>query len=258
MMRVLLVALLLSACATLPGVGTTLVHERWVENAVAGTGGPVVVFESGLGADLRTWDRVFPAVSERTTAFAYSRPGFGASERSASERSGRVVVEELRELLRARGLKPPYVLVGHSLGGLYLQLFARRYPEEVAGLLLIDSSHPAQMADVRGRPPHSWWTTLINLYMSGTRGREFRALDRTGRDVLALPPLEGKPVIILNAGKDPTRDGHEASFVERERLDLARLHPGSQLRWVDAGHDLHRSHPQVVIEAIDELLASPR
>lgn len=201
---------------------------------------------------------MFPAVSERTTAFAYSRPGFGASERSPSERSGRVVVEELRQLLRARGLKPPYVLVGHSLGGLYLQLFARRYPEEVAGLLLIDSSHPAQMSGARGRPEHTWWTTLITLYMSGTRGREFRAIDDTGRDVLRLPPLEGKPVLILNAGKDPTREGREPNFFERERLDLARLHPGSQLRWIDAGHDLHRLHPQLVIEAIRELLERVR
>ena len=145
-------------------------------------------------------------------------------------RSARFVVEELRATLRKEGLAPPYVLVGHSLGGLHLQLFARRYPQEVAALLLLDSSHPSQMSGARGHPPITAWTTLLRLYMSGTRGQEFRALDASGRDVLRAPALTGQPVIVLNAGVDPTRSGRPLTEHEQLRVDLFRLYPGCQQR----------------------------
>lgn len=251
-------SLFVASCASLPGSRDTLVDGRWVQGAVMGQRGPVVVFESGLGADLTAWDQVFSAVAGFTTAFAYSRPGYGGSERTTTPRTGRVVVEELRATLRARGLEPPYVLVGHSLGGLYLQLFARLYPDEVAGLVLVDSSHPSQMSGVRGRPPRSWWTMLINLYMSGTRGREFRALHQTGEEVLRAPAFLGKPVTILNAGRDPASLGRDPTPAENLRLALSRLYPGSRLRWVDSGHNIQKQHPQVVIDAIREIVESLR
>lgn len=226
-----------------------------LEYAVAGAGTPAVVLINGAGGPLAGWGALFNELAAGTRVVAYNRPGIGRSAAPDRAQEGAAVVAALRDLLAAVGVAPPYLLVGHSLGGLYLQLFARLHPDEVAGLLLIDSSHPSQMADVRGRPPHTAWTTLVNLYMTGTRGREFRALDATGREVLQAPPLEGKPVIILNAGRDPS--GGEPNSVTRERLDLARLHPGSELRWIDGGHDLHRTHPQAIIDAIHELL-TPR
>lgn len=249
---------LLTGCASVPGRKTTLVDGRWVDVAIAGKGGPVVVFESGLGADLTAWDQVFPAVSQLTTSFVYSRPGYGASEPARTPRSARFVVEELRATLRKEGLAPPYVLVGHSLGGLYLQLFARRYPQEVAALLLLDSSHPSQMSGARGHPPITVWTTLLGLYMSGTRGQEFRALDASGRDVLSAPSLAGRPVIVINAGVDPTRSGRPLTEHERLRVDLFRLYPACRQRWVDSTHDLARRRPEVVIEAIGELVDGAR
>ena len=247
------VALLLTSCASLPASQTSLVQGRWVECAVLGQGSPVVVFESGLGANLTAWDQVFPVVTGFTTAFAYSRPGYGASEWSRTPRIGRVVVEELRATLRARGLAPPYVLVGHSLGGLYMQLFARLYPEEVAGLVLVDSSHPSQMAGPR--PPPTFWGVLVDLYMTGTRGREFKALDATGQEVLRAPLFLGKPVILLSAGADPAADaGLEATPAQLQRRDLARLYPGSRQQWVSSGHNIQKTHPRVVIEAIREMV----
>jgi pimeloyl-ACP methyl ester carboxylesterase len=238
-----------AGCAALPVSQDTLVDGRWVQTAVRGQGGPVVVFESGLGADLTAWDQVFPEVSTFATAFAYSRPGYGSSEWATTPRTGDVVVEELRATLRKRGLAPPYLLVGHSLGGLYLQLFARLHPDEVAGLVLVDSSHPTQMAGPK--PPPTFWGMAVNLYMTGTRGREFKALNTTGQEVLAAPPFVGKPVIILSAGRDPSAD---PSPSQRRRLDLAKLYPGSRQVWVDSGHNIQRLRPDVVIEAIREMV----
>ena len=231
----------------------TLVDGRWVQTAVLGQGRPVVVFESGLGAGLTAWDQVFPKVAAFTTAFVYSRPGYGSSEWSNTPRTGAVVVEELRATLRKRGLAPPYLLVGHSLGGLYLQLFARLHPDEVAGLVLVDSSHPTQMAG--WRPPQTFWGMAVGLYMTGTRGREYQGLNTTGQEVLAAPPFVGKPVIILSAGRDPSAPGAtDRSPDQLRRLDLARLYPGSRQVWVDTGHNIQRLCPEVVIAAIHEML----
>jgi Predicted hydrolases or acyltransferases (alpha/beta hydrolase superfamily) len=77
-------------------------------------GPQVVVFENGLGAKLGNWDKVFPEISKNTTAFAYNRPGYGDSDPATTPRDGEHIVEELRALLKSKGLRPPYVLVGHS------------------------------------------------------------------------------------------------------------------------------------------------
>jgi pimeloyl-ACP methyl ester carboxylesterase len=251
--RALLFSVLFASCAAVPVSQDTLVDGRWVQSAVRGTGSPVVVFESGLGADLTAWDQVFPVVATFTTAFAYSRPGYGSSEWASTPRTGDVVVEELRATLRKRGLAPPYLLVGHSLGGLYLQLFARLHPDEVAGLVLVDSSHPTQMAGPR--PPQTFWGMAVDLYMTGTRGREYKGLNTTGQEVLAAPPFVGKPVIILSAGRDPSAPGAtDRSPTQLRRRDLARLYPGSRQVWVDTGHDIPRLRPDVVIRAIQEMV----
>ena len=122
----------------------------------AGQGTPAVVFEHGLGGTFDLWQKVFPEVAKVDTAFAYDRPGTGGSDRASTSRDGEQIVNELRVLLAAEGIGPPYVLVGLSLGGLYMQLFARRYPREVARLVLVDPTHPDQFngagAQGTGRP----------------------------------------------------------------------------------------------------------
>jgi pimeloyl-ACP methyl ester carboxylesterase len=239
----------------LPVSQDMVLDGRWLQYAVMGERSPVVVFESGLGADQTAWERVFPVVAGFTTAFAYSRPGYGGSERSPTPRVGSVVVEELRATLRARGLAPPYLLVGHSLGALYVQLFARLHPGEVAGLVLVDSSHPSQMAGPR--PPQSFMLMLIELYMSGTRGREFHGLNATGKEVLRAPPFLDRPVTILSAGPDPATLP-SPPLAQLQRRDIARLYPGSRQQWVDSGHNIMRERPQVVIDAIRDMVEQVR
>lgn len=114
---------MLSACATLDVVTTAVVAEKRVEHVIAGRGAPPVVFENGLGGTLDWWAKVLPEVSTYTTTFTYNRPGIGSSARAATPRDGDHIVDELRRVLRDRKISPPYVLVGHSIGGLYMQLY---------------------------------------------------------------------------------------------------------------------------------------
>ncbi|HEX4038563.1 MAG TPA: alpha/beta hydrolase [Acidobacteriaceae bacterium] len=103
-----------------------------------GCGGPSVVFESGFGATSLNWMEIQDAVSEYVHTVAYDRCGLGWSSEPVSERTPRQIALELRGLLQAAGVPSPYVLVGHSFGGLVMQRYALDYPDEVAGLVLVD------------------------------------------------------------------------------------------------------------------------
>lgn len=109
-----------------------------------GHGSPVVIFESGLGDQIRAWAMVQPDVAKRTRACSYDRAGFGYSDPSGRDGTGANSVDDLHRLLNAAAVPPPYILVGHSLGGMYVRLFAHRYPSEVAGMVLVDSTSEEQ------------------------------------------------------------------------------------------------------------------
>jgi pimeloyl-ACP methyl ester carboxylesterase len=109
-----------------------------------GEGSPTVVLDSGVGGFSLSWRRVQLAVAEFTSVCSYDRAGFGWSEPGPMPRTSEQIVRESHNLLRNGGLKGPYVLVGHSFGGFNVRLYANQYPDEVAGVVLIDSSHPDQ------------------------------------------------------------------------------------------------------------------
>ncbi len=109
-----------------------------------GTGGPAVVLDSGLGDSYISWRKVQPEIAKFTTVCSYDRRGLGYSEPSDEPRTSKVIVGELHTLLRSAGVAPPYVLVGHSMAGYDIRLYASSYPSEVAGLMFVDGSHPDQ------------------------------------------------------------------------------------------------------------------
>jgi pimeloyl-ACP methyl ester carboxylesterase len=168
------------------------------------------------------------------------------------------VVEELRALLRDRGLEPPYVLVGHSLGGLYLQAYARRYPDEVKALVLVDSTHPRQMQGAGAPENWPWWVRRAIFGLLPKAGKaELAAVNTTGEQVLSLPPLPGNRVMVLSAlkpMKDTSALGRDANA---KRVDLARLYPGAHQVWVESGHGIPLEKPEAVIEAVRQVLAGP-
>ncbi len=116
----------------------------------SGQGSPTVVFESALGATCLTWSLVQSEVARLTTTVSYDRAGCGWSDQGPMPRSVEQILQELRLLLRRSSLEPPYLLVGHSYGGLTVRLFAHRYPDEVAGALLLDPADPEQWLNLKG------------------------------------------------------------------------------------------------------------
>ena len=115
--------------------------------------GPTVVLEAGMGSFSPNWYWVQHELAPTVRSVAYDRPGLGWSRRSRRPRDAQTIAGELRDALREAGIGPPYVLAGHSFGGLPVRAFADLYPELTAGLILVDASHPDQW--VRWPTPHA-------------------------------------------------------------------------------------------------------
>src|SRR6266700_167098 len=109
-----------------------------------GEGSPTVILESGLGDTYVSWRKVQPQIAKFTRVCSYDRAGIGYSDSSPQSRTSKVMAAELHALLGAAAIAPPYVLVGHSMGGYDVRLFASLYRNEIAGMVLVDASHPDQ------------------------------------------------------------------------------------------------------------------
>lgn len=109
-----------------------------------GEGSPTVIMDAGNNDFSVTWAKVQPGISQFTKVCSYDRAGFGWSDSSPYPRTSSVMVNELHTLLANAELEPPFVLVGHSFGGVNMRLYAHQYPSETAGLVLLDSSHEEQ------------------------------------------------------------------------------------------------------------------
>jgi pimeloyl-ACP methyl ester carboxylesterase len=204
-----------------------------------GEGSPTVILESALGAMSAHWVRVQQVVAETTRVCAYDRAGMGWSEPGPEPRDARQISSELHTLLKDADTEGPYVLVGHSYGGLYARMYAARYPNEVAGVVLVDSSHPEQFTrSPEGRamyvqirrlgavipfltrlgvirlfnvypahpdlPPQQ--RAQIEAFNSSTRqvattAAEFRATPETTAQVRSTGTLGDKPLAVISAGE---------------------------------------------------------
>jgi len=110
----------------------------------AGQGSPTVIFDAGLGDSYMSWRKVQPQIARLTKVCSYDRAGLGYSDSSPRARTSKTIAEELHMLLRSAAIPAPYVLVGHSMGGFDVRLYANAYRGDVAGMVLVDSSHPEQ------------------------------------------------------------------------------------------------------------------
>jgi len=259
------VGLLTAAFAMGAHADTGSVHLRM---KIEGSGAHTVIFESGLGDTLGIWSKVQPQVSAGCArTVSYNRAGYPGSDPAETSRDAAHVVAELRRALRRRNVLPPYVLVGHSLGGLYMQYFARNYPREVAGLVLVDSSYwnqrlplvptvPAlRAADPMGDPPPADSSREVVLFMPWIMRLEIMGSADAGAEVHASPVAAAVPTIVLSSTRR-LRGQTAAAEVREARLqdDLAREFPGSEhLRVPASGHYIQRDRPDVVIAAVRKL-----
>jgi pimeloyl-ACP methyl ester carboxylesterase len=216
----------------------------------------VVVFESGLRGTLDNWDKVLDSVSPSASVFAYNRPGYGNSGATDAPRDGETVVKQLRQVLKHKGFHPPYVLVGHSLGGLYMQLFARQYPDEVVGIVLVDGLLPRLVKKPDEFPLSTRFAK--RMFFSASVRDEVDAIHDTGEKVLGLPGIDHKPMIsLINVPKSATAVPVDFGAFNRDPATVAMvrgLYPNAKKVVVDSDHQMHKANPEVVAKAISEIL----
>jgi len=261
---------------------------------VAGTNrsGPTVVFESGLSATLDCWHHVAPAVAEFAPVVVYERAGVGWSEASPQPHDAIQTSEQLQRLLRELGAKPPFVLVGHSMGGLYVLGHAMQFPDAVAGAVFVDVSHPQQTKGenpaeggfakrVRLAAATAPFGTARLLLKGGivplpedafirdrhiaanstrrhlkTIVQELEAWDTLAQQVTSTNGLAGKPLIVLTAGA-----GHDADWFEHQRELAALSSLGMQRTITNATHISILDRPAyatIVASAIREVVEQSR
>ena len=242
-------------------------NQPKLQYSVAGEGRPVIVFLSGYGVNMdSSWSKVYPSAGKISTVFAYNRLGYGDSDKAKEPQTGAAVIATLRNLLRERGLSPPYVLVGHSLGGLYANFFARMYPQEIAGVVLVDSAHPDQqeMMRVREGVVQRVVTGIINTLDSALHSRhsEISTFDMTADQIRKAGPFPAIPLIVISAAKPPpawlVRDEVLQGLRENQR-DLTAMSPrGKQVVAQKSGHFVQNEEPGIVIQAIREVVDRSR
>ena len=235
------------------------IGERRLFLACRGTGSPTVVFEAGAGSVSSSWRGIWPSVARLTRACIYDRAGRGRSDDGPAGRTGLQTARDLRRLLETAGVEGPYVLVAHSLGGVYARLFADEYRAETAGIVFVDSL-PADPGRLLAALPLELQGWVRNELENG----EGIDLDRTARELRGVGSLGGLPLVVLSAGRrslpswfdretasavaEAWRDGHRAlaALSDRGRLVVATR----------SGHDIQDDEPELVIEAIREVLAA--
>ena len=126
------------------------VENKQMHILCTGSGSPTVVLESAASARYLQWRRVQPALSRVTRVCSYDRAGHGWSEPRQGPRDALTIVQELHALLDRASVERPFIYVGESAGGLYVREYAHEYPNELAGVGLLDSSSPQQIDELPG------------------------------------------------------------------------------------------------------------
>jgi pimeloyl-ACP methyl ester carboxylesterase len=234
------------------------VSDRAVDVYEAGAGAATVVFESGLGNDWTPWRQVADEVAAKARVFAYSRPGYGTSDPTDEPRDATHIVEDLRTLLSTRGYAPPYVLVGHSFGGTYMELFAKAHPEEVAGLVLVDPRHrdfttACEEAGYAGcRIPEAILSSLPQVQIA-----EYDAFADSSAEIRAAGVFGRYPVRVLTATSHGFASEPEALWESMLRSLAEEAPDGEQKMFAGASHALPTERPHDVAEAILNIVSAP-
>jgi pimeloyl-ACP methyl ester carboxylesterase len=240
-----------------------------VQTAEQGSGRYTVIFESGFGTGMGAWRKVAPALAESAHTVTYSRAGHGSSDPRPEPRTILQSSEELDQLVASAKLKPPFILVGHSYGGLLARAFAVRHPDWVAGMVLVDPTderfNPAlRKLDARRAAEDDRQFAAIVPAAFQPELRQLQPVLEAG----SLPrPLDGRlpdvPVVVLTSVQQTDKPVFFLESVEAVALKrdlhadfLRQFSDGSQVLTMRSGHNIQLDEPALVIDAVRKVIAA--
>jgi pimeloyl-ACP methyl ester carboxylesterase len=262
-----------------------------------GAGSPAVILDSGLGDGYLSWRKVQPQIAKMTRACSYDRAGFGYSNSSPKPRTSKVFAQELHRLLQNDGVPPPYVLVGHSMGGYDVRLYANLYRREVVGMVLVDSSHPEQekrlpsaLNDLDAtwiREQEFFEFTMpfglprllgfcardavarsaeCNFHSVRESVLELKSISISAEETAATGSLGNMPLVVLSQDPDAPQYDLPEDVVKRTneawgqmQAELAQLSTqGTRVIAKNSGHYIQLDRPDLVVDAIRKVVSDVR
>lgn len=219
------------------------VHGHSLQIQCTGSGSPVVVLVSGLGGDRHGWDPLVPELASHTRVCAYDRAGLGGSEASDDNTpTAGEAADELAALLDTAGVAPPYVLVGHSYGGMIARVFAAGHPDDTEGLLLVDSAVEQEFTD-RLFSDIDWVEAGVAVDTGETTDQ-----------LLAARDLGDLPLVVLTEGQ---MSGRFARVWTRWQADLAAISTNTvHVSADESGHFIQEDQPGLVLQGVADLVAA--
>jgi len=238
-----------------------------------GEGSPTVILESGLQGDVVTWKEVHPEVAKFTRVCRYDRTGLAHSDYGPTPRDAEMTAQDLHTLLTRANVSPPYILVGHSFGGLLIRRFAFDFPDEVTGMIFVDSLQEDWWdealailpSDISSDSPR---LSSFRIYLTdGWRdpSSNFEAMDipavveqvrETGNyGDIPITVLTAEKFTVLNPGLPLDLETALANLFVEEQSRLASLSiNGVQVIVPNTGHNMPRENPQAIVNAIQEMI----
>jgi pimeloyl-ACP methyl ester carboxylesterase len=262
-----------------------------------GQGSPVVVLDAGLGDSYVSWRKVQPEIAKLTTVCSYDRAGLGFSDASPHPRTSKIIAEELHTLLHNAGVAFPVILVGHSMGGYDVRLFASLYRNQVAGMVLVDASHPEQQ---KRFPPalndlDAGWlreeeflefvtpfgiprllrfcgpdavlrAAECNFHSAREGVAELKAFPESAAQTAATGSLGDLPLLVLSHDPGTAQPDLPEDLVkptndawQQMQTELAQLSMrGTQVIAKNSGHYVQLDRPDVVIEGLRNVVGQVR
>jgi pimeloyl-ACP methyl ester carboxylesterase len=245
------------------------IGDRRLYLSSRGTDGPTVLFESGLGDSGAGWIAIETAVASFARICSYDRANTfaGASDPAPTPRTAEDIVADLHALLREANVPGPYVLVGHSYGGLTARLFASLYPDQVAGIVFVDASHEDQFDRLVPFLSAEQLEFVEQVESNNAEGVDLAASSEEMRSARSTDPLQPMPLVVLTAGMptDPASVPPDWPLEEEARIwnelheDLTGLVPGGRrIVAEESGHYIHQGQPDLVVEAIRAVVMAVR
>lgn len=226
-----------------------------------------MIFEAGFGGGQSVWQKIAPVIAVNARVVTYSRAGMGKSQRRPEPRTPAQVCKEFDELIVAAGLKPPFILVGHSYGGYLIRQFAVRHPEQVAGFVFVDSSVERLNMELKKRDATrlAQDLALIDKMTPEVYRAESKLIDVefTAAALAPVPALPDVPAVVMTSTKvykDPDLFLHTPQSMALWRSlheDLFHsFSTGSHVVTASSGHNIPFEEPALVINAIQQVIGS--